>query len=448
MYLRTLKVRNCKLLRELELAFEREDGSGPRMWTVFVGENGLCKTSLLRCIAMAAMGPEISTGLADVAALPDKRHPGEELEIAAAFSFSDEYRALREYPPLGVERDAPAFVGSELRLGAGHSIFRGASWYGEGPELAEAPKPGNGANGALYPLSHARSLGLRHWFVAGYGVGRVLQSPSPGVMSPDRAADRVRSLFSFEQVILGTRFADLFPEEQSLRFARTLRDVFVDHDLLPGVQNVELRGKGGVRTSAHLIESHRFDMMAGRQTLRLPATWLSQGFQSVISLIADVVGHIWLEAEAEVPPAEMEGLILIDEIDLHLHPKWQASLIRSLKAAFPRLQFIATTHSPMVLPGLEADEVFVLRQDETTGDVYVDSTGESPRLMTGSELYGTFFDLEARFAEDVGRRLARYAYLASDPRRTEAEDVEVHRLRDELQREKVSVDAEPVPREA
>jgi AAA domain, putative AbiEii toxin, Type IV TA system len=446
MYLRTLEIHNCKLLRDLDLVFEREDGTGPRMWTVFVGENGLCKTSLLRCIAMAAMGPEISTGLADVAALPDKRHPSDELRIQACFSFSDELHEDRDYPG-GASLDEPPRLISELKLEAGHSIFRGRSAYVNEVVAPEAHGSENGSAERLPPLSHARSIGLRRWFVAGYGVGRILQAPSPGVRSPDRAADRVRSLFSHDQVILGTRFADVFPEDRSMRFARTLRDVLVDHDVLPGVSNVELRGKGGVRTSAHLVESHRFEIAAGRETLKLPATWLSQGFQSVISLIADVIGHIWLEADDEVAPEEMEGLILIDEIDLHLHPKWQASLVKSLKRAFPRIQFIATTHSPMVLPGLEADEVFILRQHETSGDVYVENTGEAPRLMTGSELYGAFFDLDARFAEDIGRRLARYAYLASDPRRTEAEEQELRRLREELREEQVSVDAEPVPRQ-
>ena len=445
MYLRALKVHNCKLLRDLDLVFDREDGTGPRMWTVFVGENGLCKTSLLRCIAMAAMGPEISTGLADVPALPDKCHPGDELRIHACFSFSEEHHLNREYP-VDAHFAEPPFLISDLRLGAGHSIFRGRSGYSNMVSEGEDSGPENGGPG-LSPLSYARSAGLRHWFVAGYGVGRILESPSSGVRSPDQAADRVRSLFSHEQVILGTRFADLFPQDRSLKFAQALRNVFVEHDLLPGVRNVELRGKGGVRTASHLVEAHRFEIEAGRETLKLPATWLSQGFQSVISLIADLVGHVWLEADDEVPPEEMEGLVLIDEIDLHLHPKWQASLIKSLKGAFPKIQFVATTHSPMVLPNLEADEVFILRQDETSGDVYVENTGEAPRLMTGSELYGTFFDVDARFAEDVGRRLARYAYLASDPRRSEAEDQELIRLRDELRREQVRVDAEPVPRQ-
>jgi len=416
------------------------------MWTVFVGENGLCKTSLLRCIAMAAMGPEISTGLADVPGLPDKRHPDDELRIQASFSFSDEHHRDREYPLSPRSGfDEPPILTSDLRLTPGHSIFRGESGYVNGGVYHETIREGGDR---LLPLSHARSTGLRHWFVAAYGVGRMLQAPTPGVRAPDQAADRIRSLFHHDQVIFGTRFADLFSEERSRKFAEVLRNVFVEHELLPGVQNVELRGKGGIRTSAHLIETHRFEIQAGRNTLRLPATWLSQGFQSVISLIADVVGHLWLEADAEVPPEEMEGLILIDEIDLHLHPKWQASLIKSLKMAFPRVQFVATTHSPMVLPGLEADEVFVLRQDETTGDVYYENMGEAPRLMTGSELYGTFFDLDARFAEDVGRRLARYAYLASDPRRTEGEEQELQRLREELRNENVSVDAEPVPRQS
>lgn len=53
----------------------------------------------------------------------------------------------------------------------------------------------------------------------------------------------------------------------------------------------------------------------------------------------------------------MEGLVLIDELDLHLHPVWQQGLIAGLKHTFPRLQFVATTHSPLLLSGLE-DELY------------------------------------------------------------------------------------------
>ncbi|HYO70352.1 MAG TPA: AAA family ATPase [Archangium sp.] len=89
----------------------------------------------------------------------------------------------------------------------------------------------------------------------------------------------------------------------------------------------------------------------------------------------------------------MEGLVLIDEIDLHLHPKWQLGLIPTLKRVFPKLQFIVTTHSPMLLPGLSREEVVILGTD-TEGNVIAHESPESPSLLTGSEIYRTFFGID------------------------------------------------------
>jgi predicted ATP-binding protein involved in virulence len=103
---------------------------------------------------------------------------------------------------------------------------------------------------------------------------------------------------------------------------------------------------------------------AGEKSVKVPATWLSQGYQGMIAWVADVIGHQFWEIDAEVPVSEMEGLVLIDELDLFLHPKWQVGLIRALKATFPRLQFVVTTHSPMLLVSCERDEVCILREDD------------------------------------------------------------------------------------
>ena len=66
------------------------------------------------------------------------------------------------------------------------------------------------------------------------------------------------------------------------------------------------------------------------------------------------------------PPAEAEAVVLIDEIDLHLHPKWQRQIVRNLTAAFPRCQFIATTHSPQVIGEVEHDRIQIIAD----GQVY------------------------------------------------------------------------------
>jgi predicted ATP-binding protein involved in virulence len=59
------------------------------------------------------------------------------------------------------------------------------------------------------------------------------------------------------------------------------------------------------------------------------------------------------------------GIVLIDEIDLHLHPQWQRRLPGALKEAFPAIQFIATTHSPQILSELDSSEIILLKGDET-----------------------------------------------------------------------------------
>lgn len=142
----------------------------------------------------------------------------------------------------------------------------------------------------------------------------------------------------------------------------------------------------------------------------------------------------------------MEGCVLIDEIDLHLHPTWQIRLIPALKKVFPRLQFIATTHSPMMLPALNAEEVFILTQD-AEGSVVATQATHSPALLTGSELYEEFFNIHKLYPNDLGDKSRHYGRLASDPMRTDEEEARMRVLRKELNAQGVTFDWEPVPRE-
>ena len=112
-----------------------------------------------------------------------------------------------------------------------------------------------------------------------------------------------------------------------------------------------------MRSAADLTQRNRIGLQVGRQELKTPAVWMSHGYQGTMAWIADLVGQIFLEAKSPVPAKEMEGIVLIDEIDLHLHPSWQVELIPALKQVFPRIQFIATTHSPSTGSGGRATRV-------------------------------------------------------------------------------------------
>jgi predicted ATP-binding protein involved in virulence len=94
---------------------------------------------------------------------------------------------------------------------------------------------------------------------------------------------------------------------------------------------------------------------------------LSDGERGILSMVLDLARRLSQANEGAVDPlAEGQAVVLIDEIDLHLHPKWQRQIVHNLKAAFPRCQFIATTHSPQVIGEVEHERIQIIAD----GQVY------------------------------------------------------------------------------
>lgn len=434
MYLRHLYIRGLKLVRQLELDFTRETKT--RMWTVLIGENGTCKTAILQAIAMASVGSQRANQLADVTSLRDLR-ASSPVTVYATFGFGSRAQIN------GLWRDeddtGPVRVSTELELQADRRTLESRSRYSTGTYGDEV----SGAD----PVSDARSGFDQFWFVAGYGVSRVLPPPMATEATGDATLARLRPLFARGQIV-GTGFADVLTPQLCRSYVSDLRDVLAKTaDLLPRVSGLELRGRGGVRTHSDLVHAHRFTFRPGVEDIKIPAIWLSQGYQAAICWIADLIGQYYLEAGEPVKPREMEGLVLIDELDLHLHPTWQLGLVRALKASFPKIQFIASTHSPLVLPGLEADEVVVLRFDDE-GNVVAESPDARPDLMTATEIAAEYFGTENRFLTEVNRARQQYVYLATDPYRSQQEEKELQRLHKLLRESNVTPPVEPVSRES
>ncbi|HBT76139.1 MAG TPA: hypothetical protein DEB39_04265 [Planctomycetaceae bacterium] len=93
---------------------------------------------------------------------------------------------------------------------------------------------------------------------------------------------------------------------------------------------------------------------------------LSDGYRGMVGMISDIAHraarlnpHLGENAVSETP-----GLVLIDEIDLHLHPKWQRGIVGNLRKIFSKMQFIVTTHSPQILGELRSENVFILSDGE------------------------------------------------------------------------------------
>jgi hypothetical protein len=334
---------------------------------------------------------------------------------------------------------------SKLGIPSGWKVFWGNSEY-YSTEDEESFSADQRPTFTDHPLKQARALGLPYWFVAGYGVTRSLPLPMNSERLVDPVLERLAPLFDRGRII-GTGFLELFEDSQVVDsyIDGLMSALIAEKALLPRIQTMELSRWQNAKQAKSLPDAHRFGFQAGDDVVRVPATWLSHGYQAMISWVADLIGQIFWDSGQAIALDAMEGLVLIDELDLHLHPLWQVGLVRALKATFPRIQFIATTHSPMLLPGLESDEIRHLRLDDE-GNVRVETVDQSPALMTGSEIYQSFFGIDRLYPTDLGEALRRYGYLSSDPGRSDEEEQEMIRHRAKLKKAGIDPGWEPTPR--
>lgn len=110
-------------------------------------------------------------------------------------------------------------------------------------------------------------------------------------------------------------------------------------------------------------------MEVEKQGQRLTVNQLSDGEKCLMAMIGDLARRLAIANPQRSNPLEGEGVILIDEVDLHLHPKWQRTLIPNLRSVFPHCQFLVSTHSPHVITHVKPKNLHLLRIEEGLLDV-------------------------------------------------------------------------------
>jgi hypothetical protein len=114
---------------------------------------------------------------------------------------------------------------------------------------------------------------------------------------------------------------------------------------------------------------------------------LSDGYQAMLVIILDLVLRFTFMEPALAEPRERAATVLIDEVDLHLHPRWQRRVVRQLTRLFPKVQWVLTTHSPAVVQGAIDDGYSVLRMVKDGGRTGVDALSEEERkTLDGAQL--------------------------------------------------------------
>lgn len=129
----------------------------------------------------------------------------------------------------------------------------------------------------------------------------------------------------------------------------------------------------------------RMEVLKSNQVLKI--NQLSDGEKCLITLIGDIARRLAIANPGRSNPLEGEGVILIDEIDMHLHPTWQRGIIDRLQTTFPNCQFMISTHSPYILSHVKSDSLHMLELKENK------LTESQPKLSYGKDIDRVLEDL-------------------------------------------------------
>ncbi len=349
MYLRSLDIRNFRTFRHTEAVFSYPGDDGGSQFpnvTLLLGNNGMGKSSALKAIALALMSPVIeSTGYRPYSIVrrigSDK---GEMTEVVAEVVLNPQ--------------DAEADQAGERRTLRASVEQKGTT---------ERLRVGSDEDPVWEPMFDERSVAF---FFVGYGASRTVESsekadPSLRFRSRHLRYDRVAGLFEEHATLipLVTWLPDLDTERQ--------RQVFeLINRLLPG----KARFIHAIENGEYLFE-HRGSTV--------PFAALSDGFRAYIGWICDLLYHVSFNCPPGMDLADNQGIVLIDEIDLHLHPEWQLSVLPTISRASSHHQFICTSHSPIVAGTVESSNLLL---------VVPDGNEASRRARPETEIHGLTAD--------------------------------------------------------
>ena len=221
-------------------------------------------------------------------------------------------------------------------------------------------------------------------------------------------------------------------EDLELREQKRHRDFDFRQRDLSAVRDAISSMLDGVSEPRIDVQPLRFSVavqLVDGRTDRLELDQLSDGQRAVLALAADLA---WRMAQGNPhldEPLHSEAVVLIDEVELHLHPSWQQRILIDLRRTFPNTQFIVSTHSPQVLTTVEPEHIVELARED--GRIVAGSAAGWTYGAEAGDVLSVVMGVDERPANDFTEKLARYRRLINDD---QGESEEALALRQELQR--------------
>lgn len=409
MWLKSVKIENIKCFDDTELIFTRNQSTTssakPHRWITLLGENGVGKSTALQAIGLLLAGPEAAkellprpTGWVHDPFKPGKLSAHIVQEDNDEGTYGSENRIWRNFSY------AYFVTGDEkVNIRPGLRKRQPEEMYTE-PVLVE-----ESSNLMSWLRINAFASGNKGWFAVGYGsfrrLTRVSQILIPSLETLTRASNFITQfnedgpLSSFERWMVYLDFRQLKDNtDEQARKMRAIGEKAVT-SLLP--KDVKIAG---------ITQDALINFEVNGQIV--PTISLSDGFRSVIALAGDLIWRLLQSFPDMDDPTKAAGVVLIDELDIHLHPVWQRNIAVLLQEAFPNLQFIVATHSPFVAIGAGADALTLrFKMNDKTGTVEVEPIGDISTYDVEQVLKSSAFNLVSTYSPKTQKNIEEYHQL-------------------------------------
>lgn len=383
MYVQALVIRDFKCFKKESVRFRSgtDSGSDPSVApnvTLILGDNGAGKTTILRAIGLALLAPILrSSGYVptNLVRIPPGRASKTRPEKATI-----DLEGVLHWQDLGTKK--PTSAAEPLRTGA--RVIRKRTTEIVEPMIRSDTRTGYPNDEDLYD---ERSPA---YFVVGYGASRRVEP----IASFDSAARQKARLLRyarvaglFEDGVTLIPLARWLPDLQRTNRGRYSQVASLINDLTP--EECVFTGQ---------VEQEYLFSFRG---IEVPFSALSEGYKAYIGWISDLLYHVCMGCPPGVKLTENRGIVLLDEVDLHLHPSWQRIVIPKLARVLPHIQFIVTSHSPIVAGTLEGSNILRVHVDQRGFSHVKRSTSALHGLSADQILLSDYFGMESTRAPEA-----------------------------------------------
>lgn len=407
-YLTELKVSNVKSFKDDHVLSLCDAEGRLARWTLLLGDNGVGKTTLLQCIAHLA--PFRNTTDAD-----GTKNPTFFIEPTGASE-------VQNFEPLARHGTHRVYLAATF---AAKGVFGTPPDKRQGLFTNWVDFDRRGTKTERFEASKELDVMKKDPLIIAYGAGRKLGRANVDASStmPALASlfDEVE-LIDAEDLIQQLDYAALRRSTtKSKRQNAVMKSMIAA--LLP---NVDTADNIKVYGPSPLTAKQKVGVHVRTPYGEVPLNALSFGYQTMTAWLADIGYRLFRHYPDSANPLLQPAIILVDEIDLHLHPRWQRQLRQRLTEHFPAVQFIATAHSPLMAQAYISENLAVVRREDDHA-VIVNEPDAVKGWRLDQVITSELFGLDSAYSPDVEALLQEQRNLRANRERTPAED---HRLAD------------------